>query len=84
MVAKSKVALLAHPSVTDKRIVWVEQRSGVTKLRKRWIGVGRVSTIWSLRTRGYMFWTTALEGQTAIVTRWRPSTGGASLFRVGF
>jgi cytochrome c biogenesis protein CcdA len=84
VVAKSKVALLAHPSVTDKRIVWVEQRSGVTKLRKRWIGVSRVYTIWSLRTRGYMFWTTALEGQTAIVTRWRPSTGGASLFRVGF
>ena len=84
VVAKSKIALLAHPSVTSSRIVWVEQRSGLTRLRKRWVTGRAVSTIWSLRTRARTFWTTALEGRTVIVTRWRPSTGGAALFRVGF
>jgi cytochrome c biogenesis protein CcdA len=84
VVAKSKIVLLAHPSVTSSRIVWVEQRSGLTMLRKRWITGRTVSTLWSLRTRTRTFWTTALEGRRAIVTRWRPATGGAALFRVDF
>ena len=83
-IAKSNIALLAHPSVTSQRIVWVEQRSGVTRLQKRWIDAKNVSTLWSLRTRSRSFWTTALEGRTAVVTRWTPSTGAAILFRVAF
>jgi cytochrome c biogenesis protein CcdA len=83
-IAKSKIALLGHPSVTSSRIVWTEQRSGLIKLRKRWLTGGKVSTLWSQRTRSRAFWTTALEGRTAIVTRWRPSTGAAALFRIDF
>ena len=83
-IAKSKIALLAHPSVTSQRIVWVEQRSGVTRLKKQWLNGKTASTLWSLRTRSRSFWTTALDGRTAIVTRWIPSTGAAFLFRVAF
>lgn len=83
-IARSKIALLAHPSVTSQRIVWVEQRSGLTRLQKRWLDAKTVSTLWSLRTRSRSFWTTALDGRTAIVTRWTPSTGAARLFRVAF
>ena len=83
-IAKSKIALLAHPSVTSNRIVWVDQRSGLIKLRKQWIGGGSAETLWSKSTRSLAFWTTALEGRTAIVTRWAPSTGAAVLVRVSF
>ena len=83
-IAKSKIALLAHPSVTSNRIVWVDQRSGLIKLRKLWIGAGPAETLWSKKTRSLAFWTTALEGRTAIVTRWAPSTGAAALVRVSF
>ena len=83
-IAKSKIALLAHPSVTSQRIVWVDQRSGVTRLKKQWLTAKSASTLWSLRTRSRTFWTTALDGRTAIVTRWIPSTGAAFLFRVAF
>jgi cytochrome c biogenesis protein CcdA len=83
-IARSKIALLGHPSVTSSKIVWTDQRSGVIKLRKRWLSSRKVSTLWSVSTRSRAFWTTALEGRTAIVTRWKRSTGAAELIRVKF
>jgi hypothetical protein len=82
-VAKSEIVLLAHPAVTAWRIVWIEQRSGRAYVHMRRFGA-RVQTLWSLRRRSQAFWTTALEGRSAVVTRWYPSTGAASLFRIDF
>jgi cytochrome c biogenesis protein CcdA len=84
IVAKSEIAFLSHPAVTPWRIVWVEQRSGLTVLRYRWLTGTRVRTLWSMRTRAWSFWTTALEGRSAYVTRWSMSTGAAALYRVDF
>lgn len=83
-VAKSEISLLAHPAVTAWRIVWIEQRSGRAYLRMRRFGQSRVQTLWSLNRRSQAFWSTALQGRSAVVTRWYPSTGAASLFRIDF
>jgi hypothetical protein len=82
-VAKSEIFLLAHPAVTAWRIVWIEQRSGRAYVHTRRFGA-RVQTLWSLRRRSQAFWSTALEGRSAVVTRWYPATGGAALFRIDF
>lgn len=82
-VAKSKIFLLAYPAVTTWRIVWIEQRSRRAYVHMRRFGQ-RVQTLWSLRRRSQSFWSTALEGRSAVVTRWYPSTGAASLFRIDF
>jgi hypothetical protein len=83
-VATSEISLLAHPAVTAWRIVWIEQVSGRAYVRMRRFGQARVHTLWSLNRRSKAFWSTALEGRSAVVTRWYPSTGAASLFRLDF
>lgn len=82
--ARSDISLLAHPSVTAWRVVWIEQRSGRAHVRMRRFGQAKVHTLWSLRRRSQAFWSTALQGRSAVVTRWYPSTGAASLFRLDF
>lgn len=84
LVAKSKIALLAHPAVSSWRVVWIERRSGISYVRTRRLAGSKISTLWSLRDRSRTFWTTALERRRAIVTRWSPATGAAYLFRVDF
>lgn len=83
-VARSEISLLSHPAVTAWRIVWMEQRSGRAYVRTRQFGQTRVRTLWSLNRRSQAFWSTALERRSAVVTRWYPSTGAASLFRIDF
>jgi hypothetical protein len=83
-VAKTEISLLTHPAVTGWRIVWVEQRGGRAYLRALRFGKRSVQTLWSLRRRSQAFWSTALEGRSAVVTRWYPATGGAALFRIDF
>jgi hypothetical protein len=83
-VAKSEISLLTHPAVTGWRIVWIEQVSGRAYVRTRTFGQAKVQTLWSLRRRSQAFWSTALSGRSAVVTRWYPSTGAASLVRIDF
>jgi hypothetical protein len=83
-IARSEISLLSHPALTAWRIVWIEQRSGRAYVRMRQFGQTRVRTLWSLNRRSQAFWSTALERRSAVVTRWYPSTGAASLFRIDF
>jgi hypothetical protein len=83
-IAKSEISLLAHPAVTAWRIVWIEQVSGRAYVRMLRFGRAKVHTLWSLRRRSQAFWSTALEGRSAVVTHWYPSTGTARLFRIQF
>jgi len=83
-IARSEIYLLSHPAVTPWRIVWIDQRSGRAYVRMRQFGQTRVRTLWSLNRRSQAFWSTALERRSAVVTRWHPSTGAASLFRLDF
>jgi hypothetical protein len=69
-VARSRIALLSHPSLTDSRITWVDQRMGSSYLRLRRLAGGPLVTLAVSRDRAEEFWTTALAGRAAYVTRW--------------
>jgi hypothetical protein len=84
IVAKSEIALLANPAITGSRIVWVDLRSGAAALRMRTLAGTRVATLWSFRSRARAFWTTAVGGGSAFVTRWSVTTGAATIYRVPF
>jgi hypothetical protein len=82
VLARSKIALLAFPSVTDARAVWVEQRQRQSFLRLRRFdrrGTVTLARTWSLDE---LFWTTALAGRSAYVTRWYAAIGLTRLERL--
>lgn len=84
LVAKSKIALLSHPSVSGERITWVDQRQGRSYLRMRALDKPQTTTLASSGDRTQGFWTTALAGRTAYVTVWFVSDGFAQLERYRF
>jgi hypothetical protein len=84
IVARTRIGLLANPSVTRYRVLWVDERSTGSRLLTRRLDRRRVQTLWSLKGRDRLFWTTALTGRSAYVTRWYPSTRSARLVRVDF
>jgi hypothetical protein len=72
VIARSSVFVLANPSITSRRIVWVRQNSrSCALLMRRWATTRRL-------------WTTALTGRTAYVTRWSLGTAASTLVRVNF
>ena len=84
LLAKSKIGLLAFPALTSTRVVWVEQRRRRAFLRLRRFDRPKVVTIartWSLDE---LFWTTALAGRSAYVTRWYAPLDLAQLERFRF
>ena len=84
LVVGSRIALLANPALSLTLIVWTEQRGNTSSLRVRRIEGGGVSTLWSTSGRERRFWTTALDGRTAYVSRWWVATGAATLYKIRF
>jgi hypothetical protein len=84
VVARTKIGLLANPSVTRHRVIWVDERSTGSRLLTRRLDRRRVTSLWSLKGRERLLWTTALVGRSAHVTRWYPSTRSARLVRIDF
>ena len=84
ILIQSKVSLVRDPALTDKRLVWTTTRSGRAYLRVRHLRTGSVRTIGRLRSRKVGYWTTALTGKTAYVTRWSLATRGATVYRRRF
>jgi hypothetical protein len=80
-VAKSRVALVAHPALTSSRILWVEHRSGVSRIKRRRIASTRAYTLVGLSSRSASMWTTALGGGSVYYTRWAVATGAAKLYK---
>ena len=84
VLARSRRWLHGHPALSATRVVWVEQRSGVSYVRLRRFGSTTTATLAKLTGRNRFFWTTALRGRTAHVTRWELSTGAAVIYSVRF
>jgi len=83
-IKRTNIWMEANPSVTAKRIVWVEHRPGRSYLRMKWFGSKRTKTLMHLNGRKTFLWTTALSGRTAYVTKWTPSTQKSVVLRVNF
>ena len=84
VVARSRIALHASPALSDTRVVWVEQRSGVSRLRVRRLAGTTTGTLMTSTRRDRLFWTTALRERTAYVTRWNVATKLARIHAVRF
>jgi hypothetical protein len=84
MAAKSSIAMLANPSLTRWRILWVAQYSGSCSLLTRRFGSSWTKRIYHTRGNTRLLWTTALTGRTAYVTQWSLKTRDSTLVRVIF
>jgi hypothetical protein len=83
-VARSRIAVLMHPALSAGRVLWIDQRSRMGFVRMRALSGRRVrtQTLWTANGRDRLFWTTALAGRTAYVTRWSPVTRASTLLRL--
>ena len=84
VVARSKVALVSYPALYRSRIVWTEQRSGVSYVRLGWVGVGQRRSLERMRTRARGYWTTTIGSSRAYWTRWTLASGAASIYRANY
>jgi hypothetical protein len=84
VVARSQVSLLADPSLSSTRIVWVTQSSRACTLRTRRFDSRTVKRIYRTTGTTRLLSTTALTGRTAYVTQWSLKTGASTLVRVNF
>jgi hypothetical protein len=73
-----------HPALSAGRVLWIDQRSRRGYVRMRALSGRRVrtQTLWTANGRDRLFWTTALAGRTAYVTRWSPGTRESTLLRL--
>lgn len=84
VVARSKIGLLAFPSLTATRIVWVDQRAAGSYLRLRRLDDPAVQTLERTFGREEAFWTTGLARRNAYVTVWDVTFGSTYLARFRF
>jgi len=70
IAARTKIGLLAHPALSGGRLLWVDQRNGGSKLKIRVLAGGSARVLAKTESPGRVFWTTALAGHTAFLTRW--------------
>jgi hypothetical protein len=83
-IKRTNVWMEANPSVTARRIVWVEHRPQGSYLKLKWFGSKKTKTLTHVSGRKTLLWTTALTGRTAYVTKWTPSSRKAVVLRVNF
>src|SRR5919198_1494820 len=74
VIARSKVAVLANPSLSATRIVWVKQFPRSCALLTRRFDSRTVKRIYRTTKKTRLLWTTALTGRTAYVTQWSQKT----------
>jgi hypothetical protein len=84
VAAKSSIAVLANPSLTARRILWVTQYARSCTLHTRRFGSSSTKRIYRTKGNRRLLWTTALTGRTAYVTQWSLSTRASTLVRVIF
>ena len=89
-VARSAIVLVTHPSIHitstgTVRILWITQRTnGRSYVRVRRFGSSTTYTIAQTSSRAVGYWTTALQGRTAYVTRWDVGTRAAEILKITF
>jgi hypothetical protein len=80
-IARSKIGRLSNPSLFQRRIIWVDARSGVTYLRRGKLGVRKRRTLAKIKGRQASYWTTSLSGRAAYMTRWTLASGAATIYK---
>ena len=80
-IARTRIGRLSNPSLFQRRIVWVDARSGVTYLRRGKLGVKKRRTLAKIKGRRASYWTTSLSDRAAYMTRWTLASGAATIYK---
>ena len=78
-IARTRIGRLSNPSVWRSRVVWVDARSGVTRLRLGSVRSRRSHVLTRIRSRAVSYWTTSLSSRAAYLTRWSLESGAAEV-----
>jgi hypothetical protein len=78
-IARTRIGRLTNPSVCRRRVIWVDERSGVTRLRAGSVRSRRSRVLTSVRSRSVSYWTTSLSTRRAYLTRWSLGSGAAEI-----
>jgi len=78
-IARTRIGRLTNPSVWRTRVIWVDERSGVTRLRVGSVRSRRSRVLTSVRSRSVSYWTTSLSTRRAYLTRWSLGSGAAEI-----
>jgi hypothetical protein len=70
--------------VSGARLLWVDQRKAGSKLKVAVIGRRTARVLARTESGGRIFWTTALAGRTAYLTRWYSGKGVARIESLRF
>lgn len=84
IMASSKIALIANASLNGRWIAWTEQRANASRLMVRRIGTNKRIRVARTKAGTRAFWTTALQGRTAYVTRWFVPEGYSRINQIRF
>jgi hypothetical protein len=84
VVARSDISVLANPSLSSTRVVWMAQSARACSLQTRRFDRRTVKRIYRTTSATRLLWTTALTGRTVYVTQWSSKTGSSTLVRVNF
>lgn len=78
-IAVSRIAHLTNPSLHYKKVIWVDARSKVTRLRQGRVDSRSTKVLATVKGRGVRYWTTSLSPDLAYFTRWTVRTGAADI-----
>jgi hypothetical protein len=84
IMVRSDVALVRNPALTHTRMLYTVERSGRARVRLMGLSSRRGRTLARIRSRDLGYWTTALDGRGAYVTRWSLRNRTAHVHRYGY
>ena len=80
--ARTEIGRLSNPSLSGRRLIWVDARSGVTYLRHGRLDSKSRRVLARIRGRAASYWTTSLAPGAAFMTRWTIASGAAAVYKV--
>ena len=84
VLASSKIALFANPSLGGDWVLWTHQRSGRSAVRLRNLHRTKTVTLAATARRELVYWTTGVTPGDGFVTRWSTATGRARILQLPF
>jgi hypothetical protein len=80
-VARTRIGRLSAPSLYYRKVIWVDARSGVTRLKQWRIGSSKRRVLATIRSRAVSYWTTSRGPNACYMTRWRIASGAAEIHK---
>jgi hypothetical protein len=78
-VARTRIGRLSAPSLYYRKVIWVDARSGVTRLKQAWIGSRKRRVLATVRSRAVSYWTTSRGPNACYTTRWMIASRAAEI-----